>query len=186
MPKLPRTITLVLGGARSGKSRYAQELAAKFRSVVFLATLRPMDAEMRRKIAHHRRERPSAWKTVEVPLRLAEAIRSESAHADVLLIDCFTLFVFNMMRVARRAEAHNHKHVRELCEAIRSSSASVIAVSNEVGSGIVPAFRSGRVYRELLGQLNQEVAAIADNVVLMVAGLPVLLKRTRRPAREPR
>jgi adenosylcobinamide kinase/adenosylcobinamide-phosphate guanylyltransferase len=75
--------------------------------------------------------------------------------------------------------------VRELCEAIRSSSASVIAVSNEVGSGIVPAFRSGRVYRDLLGQLNQEVAAIADNVVLMVAGLPVLLKRTRRPAREP-
>ena len=123
--------------------------------------------------------RPSKCRCV-----FAEAIRSESAHADVLLIDCFTLFVSNMMRVARRAEAHNHKHVRELCEAIRSSSASVIAVSNEVGSGIVPAFRSGRVYRDLLGQLNQEVAAIADNVVLMVAGLPVLLKRTRRPARE--
>jgi adenosylcobinamide kinase/adenosylcobinamide-phosphate guanylyltransferase len=185
MPKLRRTITLVLGGARSGKSHYAQELAAKFKRVVFLATLRPLDAEMRRKIVHHRRARPSAWKTVEVPLRLAEAIRSESAHADVLLIDCFTLFVSNMMRVARQAEEHNHKQLSELCDAIRSSPASVIAVSNEVGSGIVPAFRSGRVYRDLLGQLNQEVASIADNVVLMVAGLPVPLKRTRRAAREP-
>ena len=185
MPKLRRTITLVLGGARSGKSLYAQELAAKFRRVVFLATLRPLDAEMRRKVAHHRRERPTAWRTVQAPQRLAEAIRSESANADVLLIDCFTLFVSNVMRLGRQAEAHNRKHVHEICDAIRSSPASVIAVSNEVGSGVVPAFRSGRIYRDLLGQLNQEVAAIADNVLLMIAGVPVPIKRTQRAARKP-
>lgn len=186
MPKLRRTITLVLGGARSGKSRHAQELASKFRRVVFLATLRPLDPEMRTKIARHRRDRPSGWRTVEAPLHLAEAIRSESRNADVLLVDCFTLFVSNFMRLGRQAETHNQRYIRELCQAIRKSRSSVIAVSNEVGSGIVPAFRSGRVYRDLLGQLNQEVAAIADNVLLMVAGLPMPLKSRRRSAREPK
>ena len=144
--------------------------------MVFIATARALDGEMRRKIARHREERPAAWKTVEAPIHLAEAIRCESQNADVLLIDCFTLYVSNIMRLGRTAEPANRKHIRELCDAIESSSTSVIAVSNEVGCGIVPAFRSGRVYRDLLGQLNQEVAAIADNVVLMVAGLPVPIK----------
>lgn len=185
MAKIRRTITLVLGGARSGKSRCAQALAARYPRVVFVATARALDAEMRRKIARHRRERPSTWKTIEAPVRLPETIRSESRNADVLLIDCFTLYVSNAMRLSRSAEPDNHKHIRQLCGAIRSSSASIIAVSNEVGSGIVPAFRSARVYRDLLGQLNQEVAAIADNVVLMVAGLPVHIKRSGRVMRRP-
>lgn len=103
----------------------------------------------------------------------------------MLVIDCFTLYVSNAMRLSRNAEADNHKAIRELCDAIRASSASIIAVSNEVGSGIVPAFRSARVYRDLLGRLNQEVAAIADNVVLMVAGLPVHIKRSGRVMRRP-
>ena len=176
-----RTITLVLGGARSGKSRWAQELAVRFPRVLFIATARALDTEMRRKIARHRRDRPATWKTIEAPEHLPETIHAESRNADLLLIDCFTLYVSNVMRLGRKAEPSNHKHIRELCDAIRSSSASIIAVSNEVGSGIVPAFRSGRVFRDLLGQLNQEVAEIADNVVLMVAGLPVPIKRLGRP-----
>jgi adenosylcobinamide kinase/adenosylcobinamide-phosphate guanylyltransferase len=185
MVKRRRTITLVLGGARSGKSRWAQEQAARFPRVTYLATARASDAEMREKIARHRRERLSTWRTVEVPTDLAEKIRSESADADVLLIDCFTLYVANVMRTGRKSDGHNTSRVRELCDAIHFSATSIIAVSNEVGSGVVPAFRSGRVYRDMLGQLNQEVAAIADRVVLMVAGvaLPVRGRLTRRRGR---
>lgn len=183
MAKQRRTITLVLGGARSGKSRHAQELAARFTRVVYIATARALDGEMRSKIARHRRERPSTWKTVEASVRLPEAIRSQSKNADVLLVDCFTLYVSSAMRLTRGAEADNRRHIQEICDAIRSSSASVIVVSNEVGSGIVPAFRSARVYRDVLGQLNQEVATLADNVVLMVAGLPMHIKGSGRVAR---
>jgi adenosylcobinamide kinase / adenosylcobinamide-phosphate guanylyltransferase len=171
-----RTITLVLGGASSGKSRWAQERAAEFARVTYLATAQAGDAEMQEKIARHRRERPSTWRTVEVPVNLPEKIRSESREADLLLIDCFTLYVANVMRTGRKAGAHNESRIRELLDAIQSSVTSIIAVSNEVGSGVVPAFRTGRVYRDMLGRLNQEVAAIADNVVLMVAGIPVAMK----------
>jgi adenosylcobinamide kinase / adenosylcobinamide-phosphate guanylyltransferase len=171
-----RTITLVLGGARSGKSRWAQQQAAQFSRVTYLATAQGGDSEMRAKIARHRRERPSTWRTVETPRNLPETIRAESKGADVLLIDCFTLYVANVMRTGKKSEDHNSGHIRELRDAIHSSGTSIIAVSNEVGNGIVPAFRSGRVYRDMLGRLNQEVAAIADNVILMVAGIPLPVK----------
>jgi adenosylcobinamide kinase / adenosylcobinamide-phosphate guanylyltransferase len=176
MAKQPRTITLVLGGARSGKSRWAQKQASRFSQVTYLATARASDSEMREKIARHRRERPSTWRTVEVSTDLPGTIRSESAGADILLIDCFTLYVANVMRPGKKSDGHNSSRVHELRDAIYSSSTSIIAVSNEVGSGVVPAFRSGRVYREMLGQLNQEVAAIADTVILMVAGIPLPVK----------
>ena len=174
---------LVLGGARSGKSRWAQERAAEFPRVTYVATARARDAEMRLKIARHRNERHSTWRTVEAPVHLAETIRSESYNADVLLIDCFTLYVANIMRTGRKSETHNGSRIRELRDAIHSSTTSIIAVSNEVGSGVVPAFRSGRVYRDLLGQLNQEVAAIADTVVLMIAGVPLAVKGRLTPRR---
>lgn len=139
---------------------------------------------MRGKIARHRAERPSTWKTIEAPADLPDAIRSESAHSDALLIDCFTLYVANVMRTGKKSAAQNANRIRELRDAIHSSPTSIIAVSNEVGSGVVPAFRSGRVYRDMLGQLNQEVAAIADTVVLMVAGMPLAVKgRLSRGAR---
>jgi adenosylcobinamide kinase/adenosylcobinamide-phosphate guanylyltransferase len=118
-------------------------------------------------------------------VHLPEAIRSESQHADVLLIDCFTLYLANVIRTGRDSEAQNSRCIRELRDAIHSSATSIIAVSNEVGSGVVPAFRSGRVYRDLLGQLNQEVAAIADTVVLMIAGAPLAVKGRLGPRRRP-
>jgi adenosylcobinamide kinase/adenosylcobinamide-phosphate guanylyltransferase len=174
-----KSLTLVLGGAQSGKSYYAQQLASRFRRVTFIATARPGDAEMRRKIARHRRERPAGWKTVEAPLALDQAIRSESESADVLLIDCLTIYVSNLMAARKSLRSDPQEHIHALCGAIQSAKASVIAVSNEVGSGVVPAYRSGRLFRELLGQMNQRVAQIADCVVLMFAGVPVTIKDLR-------
>ena len=178
METYPRRVTLVLGGARSGKSRYAQTLASRYRRVTFLATARPSDREMRDRIAAHRRERPASWKTVEAPLDLHKTITSESRKADLLLVDCLTLFVANTMSHERRKASSARFVTEQLCQAIRSSQASVIVVSNEVGNGIVPAYRSGRVYRDLLGQMNQEIAKIADKVVLMIAGIPLTVKDT--------
>ncbi|HEX5483333.1 MAG TPA: bifunctional adenosylcobinamide kinase/adenosylcobinamide-phosphate guanylyltransferase [Terriglobia bacterium] len=174
-----KTIALVIGGARSGKSWYAQQLAAEFKKVTFIATAQPADADMRRKIATHREERPAAWKTVEAPMDLPAAMRKEGAKADVLLIDCLTVYLANVMGIKRTELQRCHTHILQIGEAFQSTAASVIAVSNEVGSGIVPAYRSGRIYRDLLGQLNQEIAKIADRVILMVAGLPLAVKEQR-------
>jgi adenosylcobinamide kinase/adenosylcobinamide-phosphate guanylyltransferase len=177
MPSVPpKTVTLVLGGARSGKSRHAQELAAAFSRVVYIATARRGDAEMRAKIARHRRERPASWKTIEASTGLDSVVREEGPRADLLLIDCLTYYMANLM--GRRSGGHRkiQTHIQRLCEAVRETEASVVMVSNEVGSGVVPPYRSGREYRDLLGELNQQVAKIADRVILMVAGLPLTLK----------
>lgn len=171
-----KTITLVLGGAQSGKSHYAQQLASEFEHVTFIATGRRTDVEMRRKIARHRRKRPMAWKTVEAPRELHEAIRSESQEADVILIDCLTIYADNIMGGRKKSHVDQEKYIDAVCDAIRASRACVIAVSNEVGSGVVPAYRSGRIYRDFLGQMNQKIAQMADTVVLMIAGLPLTVK----------
>ncbi|MGA2985095.1 MAG: bifunctional adenosylcobinamide kinase/adenosylcobinamide-phosphate guanylyltransferase [Terriglobia bacterium] len=172
----PKTVTLVLGGARSGKSRYAQELAAAFSRVVYIATARRDDAEMRARIAQHRRERPSAWKTIEVSAGLDHVLREQGPSADLLLIDCLTVYMANIMGRKSGGRRKIRSHIQSLCEAVREAEASVILVSNEVGSGIVPPYRSGRDYRDLLGDLNQQMAKVADRVLLMVAGLPLTVK----------
>lgn len=169
-------VTLVLGGARSGKSRYAQELASAFQRVVFIATARPSDAEMRARIEHHRRERPSTWKTVEVRRDLDRALREEGRKADLLLVDCLTLYMANIMGRTTSGRRQVRSRIELLCEAVRETEPSVVIVSNEVGCGIVPAYRSGREYRDLLGELNQQIAKVADRVILMVAGLPLTIK----------
>lgn len=179
MKSRKKSITLVLGGARSGKSQYAQELASAFERVTFIATGRAGDSEMRKKINQHRRDRPSSWKTVEAHKNLRRVIDSESRLADVLLLDCLTFHAFNLMTGSKQNGPAHKRHIRELSEAIRAAGSSVIAVSNEVGSGIVPEYHSGRVYRELLGQMNQAIAHIADNVVLMIAGIPITIKKAR-------
>ena len=175
-----KNITLVLGGAQSGKSHYAQELAFPFERVTFIATARRIDAEMRKKIARHRRERPISWKTIEAPVDLEKAMRCESPQADVVIIDCLTVYVDNVMGAGKKSKGDSKKHIDAVCDAIRECRACVVAVSNEVGSGIVPEYRSGRVYRDFLGQMNQRVAQIADRVVLMVAGVPVTIKDSIR------
>jgi adenosylcobinamide kinase / adenosylcobinamide-phosphate guanylyltransferase len=171
-----RDVTLVLGGVRSGKSRYALQLAAAHHRVTFVATAeRRQDDEMQRKIERHRAERPEHWMTIEEPIKLATVIGSVT-NCDLLLIDCLTLFAGKMLEVFGDDSAALSENIAALCAALEAPPCSVALVSNEVGSGVVPAFELGRRYRDLLGEINQRVARIADHVVLMVAGLPLTLK----------
>ena len=171
-----KNVTLVLGGAQSGKSHYAQRLASHFDRVTLIATARRTDAEMRKKIARHRSERPLAWKTIEAARHLEKAIHVASCESDGVVIDCLTLYVANVMSAAKKSKTNPKEHIEAVCGAIRASKADVIVVSNEVGSGVVPPYRSGRIYRDFLGQMNREIAELADNVVLMIAGVPLTLK----------
>ena len=180
-----KTVTLVLGGARSGKSHYAQSLATAFPRVIYMATARRSDAELRAKIARHRRERPSAWKTLEVTTGLDRVLREKCGQADLVLIDCLTFYLANVMGWKRGEPRAVSSHLQSVCKAIRAAGASVVIVSNEVGSGVVPAYRSGREFRDLLGQFNQLLAQIADRVILMVAGLPLTVKEVERARNTP-
>jgi adenosylcobinamide kinase/adenosylcobinamide-phosphate guanylyltransferase len=171
-----KAITLLLGGARSGKSRYAQECAAASHRVVFIATARVTDEEMERKIARHRAERPAAWATIEAPLDLGSVVRAEGNSYEAVIIDCLTVWTANLLdhysfdvdAVLRQAEG--------LCDSLRGVQSKVFIVSNEVGEGVVPAYESGRAFREALGEINQRVARVADRVILMVAGYPLVVK----------
>jgi adenosylcobinamide kinase / adenosylcobinamide-phosphate guanylyltransferase len=176
-PDSTRDVTLVLGGVRSGKSRYALHLASPMQRVTFLATAerRKEDEEMQRKIQRHRAERPRHWTTIEESLNLAAAIGSVS-NCDLLVIDCLTLFAGKLLEVHGENPNAISASVDALCAALTGSPYAVVLVSNEVGSGVVPSFEMGRRYRDLLGEINQRVASIADHVVLMVAGLPLMLK----------
>jgi len=166
-------LTLVLGGARSGKSRYAEGLVASLPPPwAFVATAEPGDEEMRARIAAHRTRRGSSWKTVEAPHELAEAV--VLAQPMPVLVDCLTLWLSNLML----AEADIDMETARLERALDAATAPIVLVSNEVGSGIVPEHALGRKFRDLQGILNQRVAARADRVVLMVAGLPFAVKGT--------
>jgi len=171
-----KRVTLVLGGVRSGKSRYALKLAAASTNVTFVATARRSDDEMRRKIERHQRERPAHWRTVEEPLRLAEAVCNTQGTSDTTIIDCLTLFAANLMEAHGGDQTAIDGAIAELCNALRNTDREIVLVSNEVGSGVVPAHAAGRQFRDLLGEINQRVAAVADNVVLLVAGLPLPIK----------
>jgi adenosylcobinamide kinase/adenosylcobinamide-phosphate guanylyltransferase len=166
------TVTLLLGGARSGKSHYAQQLGQQAERVVFVATARAGDDEMRRKIDLHRRSRPQHWHTVEEPLALAETIALHGPACDLLIIDCLTFFAANLLEAGTGEPAP----IDALCSALQSPPCSVVLVSNEVGMGVVPEYASGRRFRDLLGEMNQRVAQVASDVLLLVAGLPLVLK----------
>lgn len=170
------SITLVLGGVRSGKSRYAQQLAERESRVIFVATAEASDDEMHRKIERHRRDRPAEWITVEEPLELVQVLAEKALDCDVMVVDCLTVFAANLLEIEGDDQSAIEQRVEALCVALQSASCSVVLVSNEVGSGVVPAYPMGRRYRDLLGEINQSVARIADDVVLMVAGLPLALK----------
>jgi adenosylcobinamide kinase/adenosylcobinamide-phosphate guanylyltransferase len=173
-----RTVTLALGGVRSGKSRFAQECANRFSRVLFVATAKASDTEMLDRIRRHRAERPNHWQTLEEPLELARVVTEHAANFDVLLVDCLTVFVANLLEVAESDPASMALRIERFLEVLQTAPASVVLVSNEVGSGVVPPYPAGRRFRDALGELNQRVAAIADNAVLMVAGLPLALKGT--------
>lgn len=169
------SVTLVLGGVRSGKSRFALEIASRATSVTFIATARACDDEMRVKIQRHRAERPPHWQTKEAPLEVVDAIADEDG-SELVVLDCLTLFASNLMEAHGENRAVLDSSVDALCAALSRSNRNVVLVSNEVGSGIVPAYAVGRQFRDLLGEINQKIAVIADQVVLMVAGLPLAIK----------
>jgi adenosylcobinamide kinase/adenosylcobinamide-phosphate guanylyltransferase len=167
---------LILGGAKSGKSRRALALGQGCRGrVAFLATAEPRDAGMRARIARHRAERPRSWTTVEEPFDIVPACRRLAGGHDLVIIDCLTLWVSNRMLRGDADEAILAA-ADELAKLMTELLVSLIAVSNEVGGGVHPATESGLRFRDLLGSVNQRVAAAADRVTLMVAGLPVSIK----------
>ena len=169
--------TLVLGGARSGKSAYAESLArADGGERVYLATATAGDREMAERIAHHRNRRGPDWITMEEPIALADAVMRESRPGRTILVDCLTLWLSNLMLAERDVEAET----RDLCAGILSSSGPVILVSNEVGLGLVPDTPLGRRFRDAQGRLNQAVAAAVPRVVFVAAGLPLVLKQSDR------
>jgi adenosylcobinamide kinase/adenosylcobinamide-phosphate guanylyltransferase len=175
------SMTFILGGARAGKSRYAQELAARLRKrVLFVATCEPLDEEMNARIRAHQRSRPRNWETLEVPTDVAKAMRGKIGAAEVVIIDCLTLLVSNLMGTedmnAETLEKKVTAELEELLTFVRTTNAHFIIVSNEVGLGLVPPYRAGRVYRDALGMANQMLARNADEVYFMVAGIPIPLK----------
>jgi adenosylcobinamide kinase/adenosylcobinamide-phosphate guanylyltransferase len=165
-------VTLVLGGVRSGKSHYAQEMGERAGRVVFVATAQAGDDEMQAKVDRHRSGRPQQWKTVEEPLALAEVIAHHGPACDLMIIDCLTFFAANLLD----AKVDEQVAINALSLALQSPPCSVVLVSNEVGSGVVPEYPSGRRFRDLLGEINQIIARVASNVLLLVAGLPLVLK----------
>lgn len=168
--------TLIIGGCRSGKSRHALATADAMgaRRKWFVATCRPQDDEMRDRVRRHQKERDAHWQTLEAPLALTETILKAEPD-DVLLIDCLTLWASNLM-FTFEDDAVIERRVRDLCAAIDKPPCPLILVSNEVGTGIVPENAVARRYRDLIGRINQQVASMAQRVIWMVAGIPVVIK----------
>ncbi len=173
MPEL----TLITGGARSGKSAYAQQLAAAFgQPVLFVATAEARDEDMRQRIERHRAGRPADWQTIEEPLSVAVALRARlGSRRDlpVVVLDCVTLLVSNLLLAGRAVQPE----IEALIHWQKQAAVTLLAVTNEVGSGIVPDTALAREYRDALGLTNQTLAAAADRVVLLVAGLPLTVKQ---------
>ncbi len=176
-------LTLILGGARSGKSSYAQSLAeAAGKPVTFLATAQALDEEMSRRIHKHRLERPAHWETLEIPLDVASHV--QQIKSEVVILDCITLLVNNLLMQFVKTDLVEEtpfmqavqKEVDELIGGIREQKQDWMIISNEVGLGLVPAYPMGRVYRDGLGWANQRLAREADKVIFMVAGIPTVIK----------
>ncbi len=180
------TRTLVLGGARSGKSAYAENLAATSgKEVIYIATAQAGDAEMQARIAHHRQRRPAQWITVEEPLALADAILSLCAPHRLILVDCLTLWLSNLLfsetvdfpdiGVITLPKIFDQQRAQFL-QALEQASGDLVLVSNEVGMGVVPYGAVSRCYADEAGRLNQAVASRCERAVLIAAGLPLVLK----------
>ena len=177
------SITLITGGARSGKSSHALRLAEETgKSVTFLATAQALDEEMSTRIQKHRSERPAHWETLEIPFDIASCVRQ--IHSDVVILDCITLLITNLMMQYVKEDLVEEKpfmvavqkEINKLAGALREQKRDWFIVSNEVGLGLVPPYQMGRVYRDALGSANQQLARMADRVIFMVSGIPMIVK----------
>ena len=178
-------VILILGGARSGKTRYAMQLAREVSGdgeVVYLATAEAKGEEMAERIRQHRQDRPSDWRTVEVPRRVASALEELGAETAAVIVDCITLWITNLLlaeggeKAAACVERVILSEVETLGRVAREAKAHVLLVSNEVGLGVVPPTRLGRNFRDIAGRTNQVLAHAADEVYVMWAGLPQRIK----------
>jgi len=188
-------LTLILGGARSGKSTFAEQRAKELGgdSVLYVATSETKDEEMQQRVEKHRSERPSGWGTVETPRNVAQAICRERSAEKVILLDCMTFLVANHLMDAAapegdpfddpsadpfdaKIEADVIAEVEALVAYIQEAEVEMLVVSNEVGLGVVPPYELGRAYRDILGRANQILARYADEVQLLVAGIPMKVK----------
>jgi len=170
-----KEITLVLGGARSGKSSWALEhVENSYNSYMFLATAEVMDEEMAHRVELHRKARGPKWQVREEPLEIAGVLEAGNEETEAVLIDCMTIWLSNVL--LKKGAESVPTYQAAFIEALNRSAQSVIIVANEVGSGIVPEHPLGREYRDMAGTLNQKLASAADKVVLVVAGLPLQLK----------
>lgn len=170
-------LTLILGGARSGKSRFAMEHGKKSGvSKYYIATAHALDPEMVRRIEQHQKERPADWKTIEEPERISEALRSIEGKADVAVIDCLTLWLSNLLMKLKDDEKQIRDEMDRFVEVAGGVDLCVVAVSNEVGLGIIPADPLSRLFRDLAGILHQRLAQVAHEVYWMTAGIPVKIK----------
>jgi adenosylcobinamide kinase/adenosylcobinamide-phosphate guanylyltransferase len=178
---LAKQIILLIGGARSGKSHYAQQLAGELGSkVLFVATGEALDEEMQARIAEHRKDRPKNWRTLEATTGIGKAIEEQIGDAEVIVIDCITLLISNLLRGQPdypEAEKIVKAEINKFIDTMDRLNASFVIVSNEVGMGLVPDNKLGRIYRDLLGKANQLLASRATEVYLMVACLPIQVKR---------
>jgi len=190
--RLSKKSVLLIGGARSGKSRFAQELASRLgEPVLFVATAEAGDEEMRQRIEEHKRGRSADWNTLEVATHISSHIEQKIGGARTVIVDCITLLVSNVLgQYSHQAdeqievpliEREVAGEIGELVGCIDRVDASFIIVTNEVGLGLVPADKPSRLYRDLLGKANQMLAESADEVYLMVAGLPVPIKPAEHP-----
>jgi adenosylcobinamide kinase/adenosylcobinamide-phosphate guanylyltransferase len=174
-------LTLVLGGARSGKSTFAEKLAKQSGgAVVYIATAEPGDDEMIERIAKHKAQRPAEWQTLEIPFGIGQGVKESGWQPDVFLLDCVTLLMSNLiLQVSvdvdqppeEDIQAAVDAEIDALIETIRNTDAHWIVVSNEVGLGLVPPYPLGRVYRDAIGRANQRLSRVADEVFFLVAGM---------------
>ncbi len=198
LQKVSRTtpqLILILGGARSGKSTFAEQLAQRSgQSVAFIATATISDDDMRLRIERHRAARPADWQTIEEPLDLVKAVQQAASLADVVLLDCMTLWVSNWLFTQENIDdaspvtsPHYDSALNEIDNLLIAlnkldAQKTLIIVTNEVGLGIVPSYTLGRIYRDVLGLVNQRLAGVANRVYLMIAGLGVDIKRLHEDA----
>jgi len=172
-----KEIVFVIGGCRSGKSKHALQTAEKMpgNRKIYIATCVPQDNEMKQRVARHQTTRSRSWTTVVEPLKLPEAILQNSRRGDVILIDCLTLWVSNLL-METDDEKQLEELISQLIDTLKKATGPIVLVSNEVGTGIVPENKLARQYRDIIGRVNQAVAKTAGKVIWMVAGIPVTVK----------
>lgn len=171
-------ITFILGGARSGKSSYALELAKKHKNVAFIATCQALDEEMKKRIKLHQNSRPRHWRTFEESQDVVSILKKMHNKFDCIIIDCLTLLVSNLLLDSEDIKSIESK-IEKILTDLKNKNAHVLIVSNEVGLGVVPANKLGRDFRDIAGKINQVVAGKADEVFFIASGIPLELKRLK-------